>query len=37
MVWNILGHSPESEDERKLNRLVGISVTHTFFDWWKLN
>jgi hypothetical protein len=37
MVWNLLGHSPESEDERKLNRLVGISVTHTFFDWLKLN
>lgn len=37
MAWNLLGHAPESEDERKLTRLVGISVTHTFFDWWKLN
>lgn len=37
MAWNLLGHAPESEDEKKLIRLVGISVTHAFFDWWKLN
>lgn len=36
MAWNLLGHAPESEDEKRLIRLVGAFVTHTFFDWWKV-
>jgi|CXWL01.1.fsa_nt_gi hypothetical protein len=36
MVWNLLGHAPESEDERKLSRMAGAFVTRSFVDWWKI-
>lgn len=34
LVWNLLGRSPESEDERKLVRTIGILVTEEFVNWW---
>ena len=34
IVWNILGRPASSEEEWKLVRTVGASVTHNFFDWW---
>lgn len=36
MAWNLLGHASESEDERKLVRMAGAFVVHSFFDWWPL-
>lgn len=35
MAWNLLGHASESEDERKLVRIAGAFVVHSFFDWWE--
>ncbi|MBX3348168.1 MAG: hypothetical protein KF747_05420 [Nitrospira sp.] len=35
MTWNLLGHAPESEDERGLIRTTGSFVTHSFFGWWE--
>lgn len=35
IVWDIVGHAPENEDERKLTRRIGVIVTHEFFNWWK--
>lgn len=34
MAWNLLGRAPKSEDERKLIRMTGAFVIHSFFDWW---
>jgi hypothetical protein len=34
IVWNVLLHAPETEDERRLIRAVGAMVIHRFFDWW---
>lgn len=34
MVWNLVEHAPDSEQERGLIRALGILVTHTFFSWW---
>jgi hypothetical protein len=34
IVWNLLGRSPEAEEERKLVRAIGVSVVHNFFSWW---
>ena len=36
MAWNLLGHAPESDDERKLSRMAGAFVTRSFRDWWKI-
>jgi len=33
-VWNLLGRTPEAEEERKLVRTIGAHITHTFFSWW---
>lgn len=35
MVWDILDRAPESSDEWKLVRSLGILVTHEFFSWWE--
>ncbi|MEZ4219068.1 MAG: hypothetical protein R3E88_21565 [Myxococcota bacterium] len=34
IVWNLVEHAPESEQERGLVRALGILVTHSFFSWW---
>ena len=34
IVWNLVGHAPESEQERGLVRALGIFATHSFFSWW---
>lgn len=35
MVWNLVGHAPKGEDESKLVRILGATVTDGFYDWWK--
>ncbi len=35
IVWNVLGRTPQSEDDCMLVRATGTMVTHAFFDWWK--
>jgi hypothetical protein len=32
IVWNLVEHAPESEQERALVRALGILVTHSFFN-----
>ena len=34
MVWAILGHPAETEQEVKLARRVGTMIVHSFFNWW---
>ena len=34
IVWNLVGHAPDSTDERRLVRVLGSLVTHSFFTWW---
>lgn len=34
IVWNLVEHAPESEQERGLVRALGVLVTHSFFNWW---
>lgn len=34
IAWDILDQFPETEEERKLVRTVGVMITHEFFDWW---
>jgi hypothetical protein len=34
IVWNIFGRSPQSDDECALVRVIGIMVTHNFFEFW---
>lgn len=35
IVLNIFDKSPQSEEEIRLVRVIGIMVTHAFFEWWK--
>jgi hypothetical protein len=35
IVWNLLGHAPANEDERKLIRVLGAFLVHSFISWWK--
>lgn len=35
IVWNVFGRAPQTDDERKLVRVIGAMTTHAFFDWWK--
>lgn len=34
LVWNLLSRPPESENERKFVRAVGILVSEEFINWW---
>jgi hypothetical protein len=34
IVWNLVEHAPESEQERALVRVLGGLVMHSFFSWW---
>jgi len=34
IVWNILGHPPQTDEECMLVRGTGATVTRAFFDWW---
>jgi hypothetical protein len=34
IVWNLIGHYPESEDERGAVRLLGLMICQGFSDWW---
>ena len=35
VVWNLLGHAPSNDDERKLIRILGGLLIHSFISWWK--
>ena len=34
VVMNVLGHSPQTDEECLLVRAAGGMVTHAFFNWW---
>jgi len=34
LVWNLLGFTPQTPDERKLIRAVGLLATVDFIGWW---
>lgn len=34
IVWNVLGRSPQTDEEWQLVRATGTLATHAFFDWW---
>jgi hypothetical protein len=34
IVWDLLEHAPETEEERRLTRVAGVVSTRGFFDWW---
>lgn len=34
IVWNVLGRSPQTDEECQLVRATGTLATHAFFDWW---
>jgi hypothetical protein len=34
IVWNILERAPDTNDERRLVRVIGAMIVHAFFDWW---
>ena len=35
VVWAILGHPAETEQEFTLARGVGTMIAHSFFNWWE--
>lgn len=35
IVWNLFNHAPSNDDERKLVRILGGLVVHSFVSWWK--
>ena len=35
VIWNLFGHAPSSGDERKLVRVLGGLLVHSFISWWK--
>lgn len=35
IVWNLFGHAPSNEDERKLVRVLGVFLVNSFISWWK--
>jgi len=35
VVWAILGHPTETEQEIALVRRVGMMIVHSFFNWWE--
>lgn len=35
VVWNLFGHAPSNEDERRLIRVLGTFLVHSFISWWK--
>ena len=34
LAWNLLERAPQSDDERRFVRGMGVAVTHGFFGWW---
>jgi len=34
IVWNIIGHQPQSDEERRLVRHLGSLVIRAFSNWW---
>ena len=34
IAWNVLGRSPQTNEECMLVRATGTMATHAFFDWW---
>ena len=34
LVWNLFGHAPESDQQRKLVRVLGGMLTQAFMSWW---
>ncbi|MHC4173448.1 MAG: hypothetical protein ACYTBX_01745 [Planctomycetota bacterium] len=35
VVWNLFGRAASNEDERKLIRVLGAFLVHSFISWWK--
>lgn len=35
IVWNLFKRQPQCDEEAKLVRVIGASVTHAFFSWWR--
>lgn len=35
IVWNVIRREPETDNERKLVRVVGAMITDSFFNWWQ--
>ena len=35
VAWNLFGHAPSCEDERKLIRILGDFLFQSFISWWK--
>ncbi len=35
VAWNLFGHAPSNGDERKLIRILGGFLIHSFISWWK--
>jgi hypothetical protein len=35
IVWNMFGRPPQTDEARKLVRVAGGMVVHTFFNWWE--
>jgi hypothetical protein len=34
IIWNVLSRAPETEEEQRLMRAVGMLITHRLYDWW---
>jgi hypothetical protein len=34
IVWDLLEHAPETEEERRLTSVAGAIITRGFSDWW---
>ena len=36
IVWNLFDHAPSTEEERRMTRVLGATVTHSFYSWWQV-
>jgi hypothetical protein len=35
VAWEVLRHPARTEQERRMARIVGLMITHSFFNWWE--
>jgi hypothetical protein len=35
VAWEVLRHPAQTEQERRMARIVGLMVIHSFFNWWE--
>ena len=35
VAWEVLRHPAQTEQERRMARMVGLMITHSFFNWWE--